>query len=111
MQPLVEYRESFGGFATRVLELEGDGPPLVLLHGYADSADTWRLLLDELARRDCRAIAVDLPGFGRADPLRSDEPVLPQLDRFAAGALEAAADGSPALLVGNSLGGCVAIRA
>jgi pimeloyl-ACP methyl ester carboxylesterase len=111
MQPLVEYRESFGGFTTRVLELEGDGPPLVLLHGYADSADTWRLVLDELAHRDRRAIAVDLPGFGRADRLDRDEPILPQLDRFADAALDACADGEPALLVGNSLGGCVAIRA
>jgi pimeloyl-ACP methyl ester carboxylesterase len=111
MQPLVEYRDSFGGFSTRVLELEGDGPPLVFLHGYADSADTWRLVLDELARRDRRAIAVDLPGFGRADRLKTDEPVLAQLDRFAAGAVESAANGSAAVLVGNSLGGCVAIRA
>src|SRR3712207_8432150 len=89
MQPLVEYRESFGGFTTRVLELEGDGPPLVLLHGYADSADTWRLVLDELARLERRAIAVDLPGFGRADRLRLDEPILPQFDRFAAAAVGA----------------------
>jgi pimeloyl-ACP methyl ester carboxylesterase len=110
MQPLVEYRQTFGGFATRVLELEGDGPPLVLLHGYADSADTWRLVLDELARRDRRALAVDLPGFGRADRLAGDEPILPQLDRFADDALAACSDGEPALLVGNSLGGCVAIR-
>jgi pimeloyl-ACP methyl ester carboxylesterase len=113
MQPLVEYRESFGGYSTRVLELEGDGPPLVLLHGYADSADTWRLVLDELARRDRSAIALDLPGFGRADRLKRDEPILPQLDRFADAALAAARDGAgePPLLVGNSLGGCVAIRA
>jgi pimeloyl-ACP methyl ester carboxylesterase len=111
MQQLVEYRESFGGFSTRVLELEGDGPPLVFLHGYADSADTWRLVLDELARRDRRAVALDLPGFGRADRLSAGEPVLAQLDRFAAAALESAANGSAAVLVGNSLGGCVAIRA
>ncbi len=108
MQPLVEYRESYGGFETRVLELEGDGTPLVLLHGYADSADTWRLVLDRLARQGRRAVAVDLPGFGRASRLRRTDPVLPQLDRFAA-ALVAAHPG--AIVVGNSLGGCVAIRA
>ena len=107
MQPLVEHRESYGGFETRVLELEGDGPPLLLLHGFADSADTWRLVLDALARRGQRALAVDLPGFGRADRLRR-EPVLPQLDAFAAGLAEAHPG---ALLAGNSLGGCVAIRA
>ena len=50
MQPLFEYREAFAGYDTRVLELEGSGPPIVLLHGYADSADTWRLVLDRLAR-------------------------------------------------------------
>src|SRR4051794_28091888 len=92
MQPLVEHRESFGGYATRVLELEGEGPPLVLLHGYADSADTWRAVLAELGRRDRRALAVDLPGFARADRLRRDEPVLPQLDRFTAAVVEAAGE-------------------
>src|SRR3954454_13229103 len=102
MQPLVEYSESFGGCSTRVLELEGDGPPLVLLHGYADSADTWRLVLDELARRDRRAVAPHLPRFRRAERLRTDEPVLPQFDRFAAAALASATgSGEPALLVGN----------
>jgi pimeloyl-ACP methyl ester carboxylesterase len=111
MQPLVEYREEFGGYQTRVLELEGDGPPLVLLHGYADSADTWRLVLHELARRDRRALAVDLPGFGRAARLRRDEPILPQLDRFTSAVVEAAGERESAVLVGNSLGGCAAIRA
>jgi hypothetical protein len=30
-QPLVEHRLELAGFETRALELEGDGPPLVLL--------------------------------------------------------------------------------
>src|SRR3954452_10212895 len=111
MQPLLEYRERFGGYETRVLELEGDGPPLVFFHGYADSADTWRLTLDELARRDRHALAVDLPGFGRADRLKRDTPVLPQLDRFAAAVIESSANGRSAVAVGNSLGGCAVIRA
>src|SRR5689334_14179757 len=109
MEPLVEYRDSFGGWTTRVLELEGEGPPLVFFHGYADSADTWRLMLAELARHGRRAIAVDLPGFGAADRLTPAGPVLPQHDRFAAALLETVGPG--ALVVGNSLGGCVAIRA
>ncbi|MCW2990833.1 MAG: alpha/beta hydrolase fold protein, partial [Solirubrobacterales bacterium] len=64
MQPLIEYRLDLAGHATRALELEGDGPPMLLLHGFADSADTWRRTLDRLARRGRRALAVDLPGFG-----------------------------------------------
>ena len=110
MQPLFEHRERFGGFETRVLELEGEGSPLVLLHGYADSADTWRHVLALLGRRDRRAVAVDLPGFATADRLR-DGKVLPQLDSFVAAVVERAAGGGEAVVAGNSLGGCLSLRA
>lgn len=112
-EPLVEHRLELGGYATRALGLEGHGPPILLLHGYADSADTWRPLLDRLARRGRRALAVDLPGFGAAAPLDPDGSVLAQLDRFAAAALAQLADeaGEPAIVAGNSLGGSVALRA
>jgi pimeloyl-ACP methyl ester carboxylesterase len=111
-EPLIEHRLELGGFDTRVLELEGGGPPLVLVHGYADSADTWRRVLDRFARVRRRALAVDLPGFGAAEPLR-DGPVLPQLDAVVAGAVEHAhaESGEPVVLAGNSLGGALSLRA
>lgn len=109
MEPLLEYRDTFGGYSTRVLELEGDGPPLVFFHGYADSADTWRLVLAELARRGRRALAVDLPGFGAASSLTPGRPVLVQHDEFVDGVVGSLGPG--ALAVGNSLGGCAVIRA
>ena len=111
MQPLIEHRLDFAGFSTRALELEGSGPPVVLLHGFADSADTWRLVLDRLARADRAALAVDLPGFGAADPLRRDGAMLEQFDAFAREAVEhLAADHGDVVLAGNSLGGTVALR-
>jgi pimeloyl-ACP methyl ester carboxylesterase len=111
IQPLFEHRLTLAGYRTRALELEGDGTPLLLFHGYADSADTWRLTLDRLGRRGHRALAVDLPGFGRADPLGA-KPILPQLDAFAAEAAEYLADRErrQVIAVGNSLGGCVSLR-
>jgi pimeloyl-ACP methyl ester carboxylesterase len=111
IQPLFEHRIALAGYETRVLELEGDGPPILMFHGYADSADTWRKSLALLGRQGHRAVAVDLPGFGQADPLRA-EPILPQFDGFAAAALKYAARGSEELVVvtGNSLGGCVSLR-
>ncbi|MCW2984292.1 MAG: alpha/beta hydrolase [Conexibacter sp.] len=113
-EPLVEHRLTLGGVRTRALELEGDGPPLVLLHGFADSADTWRRALDLLARRGRRALAVDLPGYGAADRLTPDAPVLDQYRTFARAAVGHASEeagGAPVVLCGNSLGGAIALRA
>jgi pimeloyl-ACP methyl ester carboxylesterase len=108
MQPLFEHRLEVGNVRTRALELEGDGPPMLLLHGWADSADTWRMLLDRLAREGRAALALDMPGFGTADKLR-DGPILDQLDAFVDGALDLTGEGT--VVVGNSLGGCVGLRA
>ncbi len=115
MEPLFEHRMELAGYATRVLELEGHGDPVVLFHGWSDSADTWRHVLDRLARAGHRAIAVDLPGYGTAAPLADGAPILPQLDAFGSAALVyAGATGrrasARALVVGNSLGGCLALR-
>ena len=111
IEPLFEHRRAFAGYETRVLELEGDGPPRLLIHGYADSADTWRQSLAILARRGQRAIAIDLPGFALADPLGSG-PLLPQWDAFIAEAMVycAGRPRRPVIAVGNSLGGCLALR-
>jgi pimeloyl-ACP methyl ester carboxylesterase len=112
VQPLFEHRLEVGGAETRVLEIEGEGPGLILFHGFGDSADTWRPLLDVLARHGQRAIAVDLPGFGAASRLEPG-PLLPQLDAFAAGLVAQVHDefGVPVIVGGNSLGGVVSLRA
>ena len=109
MQPLFEHGLTFAGYSTRVLELEGDGPPLVLFHGFSDSADTWRATMATLGRHDRRAIAVDLPGFGKASPLKPGK-VLSQLDRFGEAVVRHIAPEGGAIVAGNSLGGCVALR-
>jgi pimeloyl-ACP methyl ester carboxylesterase len=110
MEPLFEHRIAVDGFETRVLEQEGDGPGLILLHGYGDSADTWRPLMAELAALDRRAVAVDLPGFGKASDLGPGA-VLPQLDAFAGALVEwVARDAGEVVVAGNSLGGVVGLR-
>jgi pimeloyl-ACP methyl ester carboxylesterase len=117
MGAIRERRLELGGYTTRALELEGeagpDAAPLVLLHGWSDSADTWRPLLAILARRGRRAVALDMPGFGTAAALSEREPVLAQLDRFVAAAVkrEGERNGGEVVIVGNSLGGCAAMRA
>ena len=110
---IVEHNLRLGGVRTRALELDGESPPLILLHGYADSADTWRPLLDRLRKLGRAAVALDMPGFGQAGYLDPEKPVLPQLDAFADAAAEhwSAESGGRVVLAGNSLGGTAALRA
>jgi pimeloyl-ACP methyl ester carboxylesterase len=57
------------GRNVRYLE-EGRGVPAILLHGSSlgSSADVFRRNLRALGAAGVRAIAVDLPGFGKSDP-------------------------------------------
>ncbi|MEV5003996.1 alpha/beta fold hydrolase [Nocardioides sp. LML1-1-1.1] len=101
---------TYGGYRTRTVELDGSGPCLVLVHGFADSADTWNGVLAELAELGRSALAVDLPGFGDADLLQPG-PVFPQLDRFLAGLVAEQTRYGDVILVGNSLGALASLRA
>lgn len=109
-----ESRIELAGLDTRSLELPGSGPPLLLLHGYADSADTWRPLLGRLAERGRSAMAIDLAGFGAASGLDMRRPLLPQWDELVGAAiveLSGRHGKAEVTVVGNSLGGCLAMRA
>jgi pimeloyl-ACP methyl ester carboxylesterase len=113
-----EQRIELAGFGTRALELEptgsAAGPSMVLLHGFADSADCWRPTLTALATRGRRAVALDLPGFGQASRLDREAEILPQLDAFTAAAVEreaARSETGEVLLAGNSMGGAASLRA
>ena len=104
---ITEDRVCFNGVHTRRLSVAGHGTPIALLHGFADGADTWRALLAEFDAAGRAAFAVDMPGFGQADP-RQPGPILPQLDAFVDAVI---ADTGPVILMGNSLGACVSVRA
>ena len=46
---------------------EGEGSPIVLLHGVPTWSYLWRKVIDPLVAAGHRCIAPDLPGFGRSD--------------------------------------------
>jgi 4,5:9,10-diseco-3-hydroxy-5,9,17-trioxoandrosta-1(10),2-diene-4-oate hydrolase len=94
------------GLSIRYLAA-GEGPPLVLLHGAGDNSLDWRWVLRALAHKH-RVYAPDLPGSpDSARPVADYSPAF--FERFAAGFLDALGIGRAAL-VGNSLGGLIALR-
>jgi pimeloyl-ACP methyl ester carboxylesterase len=108
--PILEASPVLHGLRTRTLAVDGDGPSILLLPGFTDSADSWRPLLAELGTRGRRAVAVDLPGAGKAGTF-SGGIRLANLDAFTTAFVEAYAGDEPAILAGNSLGGLLAMRA
>ncbi|MEO3976624.1 alpha/beta fold hydrolase [Streptomyces sp. CAU 1734] len=82
------------------------GPVVVLLHGLGRSLEDWEPLRAELPAH--RVLALDLPGFGRSQPLPDLR--LPALAGHVARTLDRLGVTEPAHVVGNSLGGAVAMR-
>jgi len=86
---------------------KGDGPPIVFVHGMGTSAATWQRCTELLADR-FTTIAVDLLGHG-GSPV-PDDPDEYTRDRTLADLDDVLADlDQPAVLVGHSLGGYLAL--
>jgi 4,5:9,10-diseco-3-hydroxy-5,9,17-trioxoandrosta-1(10),2-diene-4-oate hydrolase len=101
-----EQNVEIDGLTIRYLAA-GEGPPLVLLHGTGDNALDWRWVMPSLAATH-RVYAPDLPGS--PDSARPDADYSPAFfERFVAGFLDALGIESAAM-VGNSLGGLIALR-
>jgi pimeloyl-ACP methyl ester carboxylesterase len=94
---------------VHLVEAPGTGPlpPVVLLHGFTATGAHYAPLLERLRRTARLVVAPDLPAHGF-----SDAPATLDLESLYLGlrdALDRAVDG-PFTLVGNSLGGALAVR-
>jgi pimeloyl-ACP methyl ester carboxylesterase len=95
----------FSGFTAS--HRGGSGSPLVCLHGFMDTWRVWELVLPALERRH-DVLALTLPGHAGGPPINGDVSAEAVVD-----AVEDAIDQAGfylAHLVGNSLGGYVALR-
>lgn len=57
---------SIDGVRVRYVDV-GTGAPVVLIHGFASSLETWTAVIPELVEHGHRVIALDLRGFGWTD--------------------------------------------
>ena len=86
----------------------GDGPLVVLLHGFPDFWYSWRRQLPALAAAGYRAVACDLRGYNRSDKPRGRAAyTLPALAADVVGLIRERGGGQAAL-IGHDWGGAVA---
>ena len=86
---------------------EGDGPAVVLLHGFPTSSHLWRDLVPILAPR-FRAIAVDLLGYGDSEKPEDPESLTIRAQAAAVRELTSELGIEELAVVGHDIGGGVA---
>ena len=103
----IEHEVSTAKGRVHVNEYPGDGPAIVLTHGFPDDSRIYHRLLPELAGR--RAVTFDFLGHGRS----GREAVWPLESGQREGELAAVVDAlelDKPVLVGHDIGGPVVIR-
>ena len=59
-----------GGLKINI-EVAGQGEPLLILHGWGDSLDSWLQVQEILVKNGFKVLVPDLPGFGKSDAPKS----------------------------------------
>ncbi|MFF8996652.1 alpha/beta fold hydrolase [Streptomyces achromogenes] len=104
-RPVTGKHVTVDGVRVRYYE-SGSGDPVVFLHGIGGSAAHWWLAVAEVGRTH-RAIAIDLPGYGKSDPLPGDAGA-EQTAAFLWKVVEEIGLSHP-VLVGHSFGGLLSL--
>lgn len=92
---------------------QGDeGPAVVMVHGFGASCGHWRKNMPELAK-NCRVYAIDLIGFGRSAKPTPNVEIEYTFDTWGQQIADFCREivGTPAFLVGNSIGCIAAMQA
>jgi pimeloyl-ACP methyl ester carboxylesterase len=98
--------EEFRGYEIHSFRQQGEGPLLLLLHGFPSSSYDWRLLLEE--ELPPNRLAFDFLGFGLSDkPHEHDYSLFWQAD-LSEELVRRHGDGRPVLIVAHDMGTSVA---
>jgi len=86
---------------------KGDGPDVLMVHGWASSGRMWQRLMDDLAGQ-YRCTALDLPGFGESDKPHDSWYSIARYARLVEKFSQTLGLREPAL-VGHSMGGTIVL--
>ena len=93
-----------GELSLRVA-LEGEGPLVLMVHGFPESWYSWRHQMAPIAAAGFTAAAIDVRGYGGSDkPHPVDAYAMQHMVADVAGAIEALSPGAPAVLIGHDWG-------
>jgi len=93
---------------TVAYKVAGQGPVLLLLHGWGSSAARWQKIVKEVAERGVRVVALDLPGFGDSTPPHAVWGIK-EYAEFVRAFLEKMEEKN-VVLAGHSVGGQIALQ-
>jgi len=103
-------RRTFVQGRTASYSVAGTGLPVVLLHGWALAQHTYRNVIETVAAQGCQVIAPALPGFGGTADLPGDSFSIRGYAQWVADFLDGLELSEPAVVVGHSFGGGVAVQ-
>lgn len=103
-------RRTFVQGRSASYSVAGEGLPVVLLHGWALAQHTYRDVIETIAAQGCQVIAPAMPGFGGTADLPGDSFSLRGYAQWVANLLDTLEIEEPAVVVGHSFGGGVAVR-
>lgn len=89
--------------------VQGDGPLVVMVHGFPESWYSWRHQLGPLAAAGFTACAIDVRGYGGSDkPHPVEAYSMQNMTADIAGVIDALSPGQPAVVVGHDWGAPIA---
>lgn len=85
--------------------VQGDGPLVVMVHGFPESWYSWRHQMAPLAAAGFTACAIDVRGYGGSDkPHAVEAYAMKELTADVAGVIDVLSPGEPAVLMGHDWG-------
>lgn len=100
-----EFRTVDAGNARIRVAVEGEGPLVLMVHGFPESWYSWRHQIGPIAQAGFTAVAMDVRGYGGSDKPKSvDAYSMEQLTGDVAGVAKALQPDAPAILIGHDWG-------
>lgn len=85
--------------------VEGEGPLVLMVHGFPESWYSWRHQIGPIAAAGYTACAIDVRGYGGSDkPPRVEDYAMERMVADVAGVIEALSPDAPAVIVGHDWG-------